>query len=247
MFKYFTRHRYYCPVCLSKNIDFKPLPAMYAQNAEKYGYKYFGKSEMTTLDTYSCLKCGASDRERLYALYLENNFKGDESFILYHFSPEKRLQHYIIKRFNNIQYKTFDLKANDVDIKADITNLNMISENECDFFICSHVIEHVEDDIKAIKELYRILKPGGKGILMAPISLAINKTIENLPDVKTDEDRWKYYGQNDHVRLYAKNDFINRIKASGFKLNMFDERYYGKKMYKKLGLKKTSVLYVVEK
>ncbi|HPM35758.1 MAG TPA: methyltransferase domain-containing protein, partial [Spirochaetota bacterium] len=142
---------------------------------------------------------------------------------------------------------TFDLCAPDVDCHADLTDMNMIKDNECDFFICSHMLEHIENDRKAIAELYRITKYGGKGILMAPISTAIESTIENLPDVKTDEDRWKYYGQNDHIRLYARKEFVERITQSGFELEMYDIDNLGKSFLKKNGLKETTVLYIVKK
>jgi len=237
----------FCPVCNKKNNKFLPLDKFYRDNAENHGYKYFGTCEMTADKTYSCSICGASDRERLYAYYIRDSFKTNQVISLYHFAPEKQLQNMILNYFDKINYKTFDLLSDDVDIKADITNLFMVKDNECDFFICSHVLEHVEDDASAIHELYRILKPGGKGILMAPVSLAIDKTIEKIPDVKTDEDRWRYYGQNDHIRLYAKNDFASRIRDGGFKLELMDIEFFGKKLFRSLGLKKTSVLYIVEK
>ncbi|HOL11018.1 MAG TPA: methyltransferase domain-containing protein [Bacillota bacterium] len=239
--------RYYCPVCNNKHNQYQPLPQFYEDNAKAYGYQYFGTGEMTAKDTYFCSKCGASDRERLYAWYLRKTFNGNESFSFYHFAPEEGLRNFIKNYFSRIQYTTFDLLSERVDVKADLTNLNMIEDNECDFFLCSHVLEHIEEDTKAIGELYRITKPGGKGILMAPISLAITTSIENVPDVKTDADCWRYYGQNDHVRVYAKGDFVNRILASGFKLHQYDLNYFGKRTFKELGLKDTSILYVVEK
>jgi SAM-dependent methyltransferase len=244
--KYFYTELY-CPVCDTIQYKFNPLPEFYKENSIKYGFRYLGTGEMTALATYSCANCDASDRERLYAYYLRNKFIGNETFNFYHFAPEAGLRRLINDYFINICYKTFDLISADVDIQADLTDLNMVQDNECDFFICSHVLEHIEDDRKAIGELYRITKPGGTGILMAPISLAITKSIENLPGVKTDEDRWQNYGQNDHVRVYAKADFIERINESGFTLYQFDIKHFGKKTFKRLGLKPTSVLYVLKK
>jgi len=246
VFKYFNTELY-CPVCDSVPNKFNALPAFYNENSIKYKYKYFGTGEMTALDTYSCDNCGASDRERIYAHHIRHNFIGNEVFNFYHFAPEAGLKGLIKNFFSNINYKTFDLLLSDVDIYADLTNLNMIQDNECDFFICSHVLEHIEDDRKAMGELYRITKPGGTGILMAPISLAINRSIEHIPGVETDDDRWENYGQNDHLRLYAKADFIERIIESGFTLYQYDIKYFGKTTFKRLGLKPTSVLYIVKK
>ncbi len=244
--KIFGRNSY-CQVCGKWIKNFNPLPNMYAENAKKNGYAYFGTGEMTSLDTYFCGHCNSSDRERLYAYYIKKNFSGKENIVFYHFAPEKNLQAFIKRFFRNIIYKTFDLCAPDVDCHADLTDMNMIKDNECDFFICSHMLEHIENDRKAIAELYRITKYGGKGILMAPISTAIESTIENLPDVKTDEDRWKYYGQNDHIRLYARKEFVERITQSGFELEMYDIDNLGKSFLKKNGLKETTVLYIVKK
>lgn len=243
----FVKQKNYCPVCDTISYKFNPLPKLYKENSIKFGYKYFGTGEMTAIETYSCSNCGASDRERLYAYYLRRKFKGNETFNFFHFAPEVELKRLINNYFSNIFYKTFDLISEEVDVQADLTDLHMIQDKECDFFICSHVLEHIEDDSRAIGELYRITKPGGTGILMAPISLAITKSIENISGVKTDEDRWKNYGQNDHVRLYAKGDFIERINKSGFTLYQYDIKHFGKKTFKRLGLKPTSVLYVVKK
>jgi len=244
---FFPIKKYYCPVCDTILDHYNPLPLFYAEESKKHGYKYFGMGEMTPHDTYSCPHCGASDRERLYAYYLKNDLTKWGAFVFYHFAPERSLKEFIQGYFHDCHYKTFDLVSDNVDIKADLTNLRMINDNECDFFICSHVLEHIVDDRSAIAELFRITKPGGKGILMVPISLALQRSIENIPNVETDEDRWRYYGQNDHVRLYAKSDFIKRVKESGFKLAQLDIQYYGAKLFKKLGLKMSSVLYIVQK
>ncbi len=60
-----------CPVCGSKRVSFSPLPEFYRDNARRHGYVYFGKGEMTSLETYACCNCGASDRERLYAIWID--------------------------------------------------------------------------------------------------------------------------------------------------------------------------------
>lgn len=240
-------HKYYCPVCNTYVNEFNPLPGFYAENAKRYGYKYYGTGEMTPVTTYSCSNCGASDRERLYAYYLKGNLNCTGSFVFYHFSPEKRLENFIKKYYKDCTYKTFDLASKEVDIQADLTCLTMVDDNECDFFICSHVLEHIDDDRKAMAELFRITRPGGKGILMVPISLAIQRSIENIPGVYTDEERWRYYGQNDHVRVYSKIDFSNRVRESGFDMIQLDIDHFGIHLFNKLGLKNSSTLYVVQK
>ena len=237
----------YCPVCEKRGVKFKPLPRLYEMNAVKYGYKYFGTGEMTALETYSYANCGASDRERLCAMYVKKCLNGGESYKILHFAPERSLSKFIRIFFVNSSYLSVDLYSDSADLNADLTNLNMIEDNTIDFFICSHVLEHILDDKIAIQELFRITKVGGFVILMVPISMAINKTIENVSNIDSDKNRWKYYGQNDHVRLYAKADFIDRITASGFYLTQYDANYFGSKIFKNTGLKQTSILYVVTK
>lgn len=93
---------------------------------------------------------------------------------------------------------------NGVTFNADIQNMNMIQDNYYDLFICSHVLEHVKDDGKAMKELWRILKKDGIGIILVPLSLDYDKTDEEwgLSEV----ENWRRFDQDDHYRRYAKKD-----------------------------------------
>jgi len=134
----------------------------------------------------------------------------------------------------------------DVDDKVDITNMPGYSDGQFDFFICSHVLEHVTDDAKALQELHRILRPGGKGIVMVPIILSLNQTQED-PTVEDEAERWRRFGQNDHVRLYSKNDFIKRIEQAGFRTHQLGEEYFGEELFRRSGITRQSVLYVAEK
>ena len=131
------------------------------------------------------------------------------------------------------------------DHKVDLMNLPF-SDNTYDFFICSHVLEHVDNDLVAIRELFRVTKIGGQGILMVPIVVGLPETIEN-PEIKDEGERWRLFGQNDHVRLYSHDDYISRVRSCGFKLELLDESYFGQKVFRKLGLKSTSILYIVTK
>lgn len=238
----------YCPLCQSKNKGFDPLPDFYKQNAEKFGYIHYGKGEMTALETYSCKECGASDRERLYAYWLRSK-QGDagdySEKALVHFAPEAGLSAFLKKTALYGRYETADLMMKGVSHQVDLMRLPF-DENSYDFFICSHVLEHVDDDAAAIKELYRITKIGGGGILMVPIITNLPSTIED-PSVKDEGERWRRFGQNDHVRLYNRSGFLDRTKAQGFRVEMLDENFFGRRLFNKLGLKSSSVLYVVYK
>ncbi|WP_081346601.1 class I SAM-dependent methyltransferase [Nitrosospira multiformis] len=202
---------------------------------------------MTSHETYACTNCGASDRERLYALWIdqqiEKNFFPKSTHTI-HIAPEAVLSGKL-KSLDLFDYKTADLLMGAVDYKVDMMNMPFDDES-FDFFICSHVLEHVENDSQAIKELYRITKPGGCGILMAPIIVGLEKTVED-PSVKDEAGRWRLYGQNDHVRLYAHDDYVHKIQSNGFHVEELGESYFGKKVFHSLGLKRTSILYVVSR
>jgi predicted SAM-dependent methyltransferase len=132
-----------------------------------------------------------------------------------HFAPESVLVKYF-SSFNPIEYITADL-CNNADV---VENIEKISFNDNSFNIvfCSHVLEHV-DDKKAFKEIFRVLKPGGKLITMIPICEGWDITYENK-DITTDNGRVLHFGQRDHVRYYGR-DFVSRVESAGFTVNSF--------------------------
>lgn len=238
----------YCPVCDSKDAGFNPLSDFYRTHAEQYGYVHFGKGEMTALDTYSCTQCGASDRERLYAFWVARYYSKQRKNLAskaIHFAPEAVLSARLKESRVFSDYQTADLMMEHVDHKVDLLHLPF-AEETYDFFICSHVLEHVYDDRAAMRELLRVLTKTGCGILMAPIIVGLPATVED-PSITDEGERWRLFGQDDHVRLYSHNDFVSRIKESGFKLQQYDQSYFGASLFKKLGLKPSSILYVVSK
>lgn len=236
-----------CPVCNSDGVSFVPLDSYYQDNAEANGYRYFGQGEMTAIETYSCNNCGASDRERLYAYWLNQEIAMGRFPIgtkLMHFSPEPALRA-SIKQKQLFDYATADLVMEGVDHHVDLMNLPFANES-FDFFICSHVLEHVPNDRQAIQELYRISRKGARGILMAPIIVGLTCTDEETFPAPP-EERWRRFGQDDHVRLYAHDDYVQRICESGFNLQQLDQSYFGVQTFKRLGLKDSSILYIVSK
>lgn len=244
-FSYRIRAKYYCSVCGKSVLKFKPLSTGYEENAKKYGYKYFGQNEHLSINTYSCPYCGSADRDRLYALYF-SQFSVDrlKAKKLLHVAPTKALNKYLEDKL--LKVVTTDLLMKNVDLQMDIENMHLIEDNEFNYFICSHVLEHVNNPDKALEELYRVLNTNGMGIIMAPIIPSLKDTLEDDKHV-TEIDRIKNYGQADHLRLFSKRDFCERIKSAKFELLELDESYFGKKTYRKLGLRPSSVLYVGKK
>jgi len=241
------RRSLWCPVCGNTDTPFTPLPDSFIETARQHGFKDYDKWEMLSLDAYGCNSCGASDRERIYAYWIKQQIekkKFTKGSRLIHFAPEAALSKQI-KSINFFDYKTADLIMDDVDYKVDMMDMPF-DDDSFDFFICSHVLEHVESDDQAIEELYRITKSGGCGILVAPILIGLEKSEED-PSVKDESERWRLYGQNDHVRLYAHDDYINKIQSHGFHVDELGEDSFGVELFRTLGMTHTSILYVVSK
>jgi len=240
---------YGCPVCGAKVADFKLLYDGHLNGFAKYGYIYpLYYWETFNYVKYRCPECDASDRDRLYALFLVKKFDSLDKFKKYKFidfAPAPALSK-MISGFDFIEYRSADLMMEHVDDRVDITNMPIYRDNSFDFLLCSHVLEHVDNDILAMQELYRILKPGGWGIIMVPILVTLEKSHED-PSIVSEADRWKYFGQHDHVRMYAKGDFIDRLSAAGFKVHLYDVNYFSEKIFEYNGILSGSVLYVVEK
>jgi SAM-dependent methyltransferase len=237
----------YCPVCDVTGAGFAPLPDYYRQHAQSCGFVHFGKGEMTAHQTYSCSKCGASDRERLYALWLIGQVESGElrtDARVLHFAPEACLSA-MIRRRGWFDYKTADIGMEGVDFRENLMALTF-ADGSFDFFICSHVLEHVQDDDIAIRELLRVTRVGGGGLLMAPIIVGLPATLEDWT-ATSDEDRWRLFGQNDHVRLYAHDDYVAKILRNGFHLTQLGIEHFGENTFERLGLKPTSILYIVAK
>jgi SAM-dependent methyltransferase len=246
--------RHYCPVCESKVTSFLPLPEFFSENQQKYGFPFPSDDAETCSEAaYLCPLCGASDRDRLYALYLRDYVPSRESGVAVHlvdFAPSAALSAFIRRLIKssrkNIRYRTADLLAENVDDQVDIADLRSYENEQFDFFICSHVLEHVPDDRKALRELHRILKPDGSGILMVPIILSIDE-IDEDPEVKDEGERWRRFGQFDHVRLYSKSGFLARVREAGFKVNELGKEFFAEELFKQTGITSQSVLYIVEK
>jgi SAM-dependent methyltransferase len=241
-------NKYNCPVCDANLKYFKGISYDYIKKLEDNAFVYpFFMLETSTIYNFACPHCNATDRDRLYAIYINKKLtesKPAHKLALIDFAPQNGLSVFL-KKHPQINYRSADLYMENVDDKVDITDMKIYKNNTFDFFICSHVLEHVKDDKKAISELYRILKPGGSGIAMAPIMLSLNETLEE-DNITSEQDRWKYYMQDDHVRLYSKKGFINKLKEGGFVVNQYDINYFGKETFAKHGIQERSVLYIVE-
>lgn len=159
------------------------------------------------------------ERHRLLWLYLqrETDFFTAPAKVL-HFAPEQAFYRRF-KKLENIDYTTTDLNSPLADVKADIGALPF-EDNSFDVILCNHVLEHIPDDTLAMKELYRVLKPGGWGIFQIPQDLKRAETYENN-SITDRRERARIFGQYDHVRIYGR-DYFDKLRSVGFKVEEID-------------------------
>ena len=151
-------------------------------------------------------------------LYLkkETDFFNSNNKIL-HFAPEQCFHKFFKSFFKN--YTSIDLNSPIVDIKADICNLPF-NDNSYDYILCNHVLEHIYDDEKAMKEIFRVLNKNGIAILQVPIDIKSNLTQDGR-DIDDKEVRSKLFGQYDHLRMYGL-DYFKKLKKVGFNVKNID-------------------------
>ena len=159
------------------------------------------------------------ERHRLLWLYLKNETDFFEAKLkVLHFAPEQAFYKYF-KTLKNLDYTTTDLNSPLADVKANICNLPFVDDS-FDVILCNHVLEHIPDDTKAMKELYRVMKPGGWGIFQIPQDLNREVTFED-DNITNKKERARIFGQYDHVRIYGL-DYFDKLRAIGFKVEEVD-------------------------
>lgn len=199
--RWYQGHRYEDPIDGKKFRSFLP-----------YGYEKVRENVLSP-STLSL------ERHRLLWLYLKNETSlFSQPTQLLHFAPEQCFYNRF-RESENIHYTTTDLNSPLADVKADICNLPF-ADNEFEMILCNHVLEHIPNDRKAMKELYRVMKPGGTGIFQVPMENHREKTFED--DSITDRaERAKIFGQYDHVRVYGM-DYFDRLRSVGFEVKAVD-------------------------
>lgn len=214
-----------CPVCGSNFSKFLPYGRIVRPNA-------------------LCPNCLALERHRLMWLFLQEKTEFFHAPLkVLHLAPE----HCFIDRFEqlpNLEYITADIESPLAKVKMDVLDIPF-PDNSFDVVFCNHVLEHVDDDLKACSEFNRILKPNGWGILQSPI-YDIEKTLEDK-SITDPSERERVFGQRDHVRKFGK-DYAERLRKSGLRI---EENQFVKELpqdlVKKYALPGEEVIYVCRK
>ncbi len=190
--------------------DFKVI---YEKEIVGCGYRFAG-----------CVKCGSTDKERLVFTYLQaTHFFANPNKRVLHMAPEPNLSKQFFKhKFKEYICGDFFAPGYEDVYPSHVKNINILSipyYNEYfDVVICNHVLEHVEDDIKGMSEIFRVLRKGGFAILQVPISYKLDKTYENS-NITEPKAREESFGQRDHVRIYGL-DYVDRLKKVGFNVEI---------------------------
>jgi len=199
------KYPYFCPCCAIKVPHF--VSGRYAEHPETYNpLRYEGHEQ-----NVNCPVCGALPRHRILAAWCEEYIEMIHGKILY-FALENSMKRWL-KR-HEIKYQSADL-YHPADLCIDIEDMSE-NDDSWDWIFCNHVLEHVHDYQKALKELYRVLKPGGRLIVSFPVDEGNAAVIENT--LAASEERIQRFGQVDHYRVFCKNSEA-LLKSSGFEVS----------------------------
>ncbi|MFK8046382.1 MAG: methyltransferase domain-containing protein [Crocinitomicaceae bacterium] len=218
-----------CPVCEKKFRKFL-----------SYG------SKVVHRDNVLCPYDLTLERHRVMWLYLKNksDFFTKPNLKVMHIAPEQCF-HSLFKKQKNLDYTTGDLLSPIADLHFDLHDIPL-EDNQYEVIFCNHVMEHVKDDLQCMKELYRIMKPGGWGIMQVPIDVSRTETYEDW-SITTPEEREKHFWQYDHVRLYGLN-YPERLKETGFNVEAVDfSKELPTEVFERYRIPKSEILYIVSK
>ena len=195
-----------CPICGARRRKFLP-----------YGY-------VTSREDALCPRCLSLERHRLIWLWLQrhSDLFAAHPHIL-HIAPEVSLMRHFKRHYKDCRerYTTADLESPLADMHFDVQHIPLEARS-IDVVICNHLLEHVVNDRLALRELHRILKPGGWGIMLVPEDRSRATTFED--DTITDpQQRTALFGQYDHRRVYGR-DYDARLCAAGFRVERHSPR-----------------------
>lgn len=219
-----------CPVCGARYRKFMP-----------YGYVEQRSNAL-------CPRCLALERHRLLWLWLERATDMAQTAPEFlHIAPEACL----MRRFRKIysggragRYITADLESPLAKVQMDIQSIPF-ADGSFDVIFCNHILEHVADDRLAMREMYRVMRPGGWGVMLSPVDENRAETFED--DSITDPaERTRLFGQYDHRRVYGR-DYAGRLHEAGFEVDEIDFFAGLTAAERKLYGLRREILYIVHK
>ena len=185
-----------------------------------------------------CPMCNSLERHRFFKYWFDtvkNNFNEDTRIL--HFAPEKSISA-LLKNITKKNYISVDIIPKRAMKVEDITEPSF-PDKSFDFIFCSHVLQHVRDDKKAISELYRVLDKNGMLILLGSHG---NKKTEEI--MRMHPEGHAYF-----VRLYNTKDLINKLSSEGFSVEiLYPENLINDATnFIKLGIRRGEALFICKK
>ena len=164
-----------------------------------------------------CPSCFSEERHRALRIFLDGWIPSlARPGRVLHQAPEVFLRPWLEAQ-TGLHYLTGDVADLRVSVRYDLEHIPLRASS-LDGVIASHVLEHIDDDRAAMRELLRVLKPGGSAILLIPVDQSRDQTYED-PTITTPSERQVAYWQSDHVRLYG-SDFTDRLSGIGFEVRV---------------------------
>jgi len=166
------------------------------------------------VDNFECPRCGAHDRERHLLMYLRASGTLDwmRGKAVLHFAPERRLSR-VLAAAGAQTYVRCDLHPAEPGVERVDMLAMQFAADSFDLLMANHVLEHVDDDLRALHEIHRVLRTAGYAILQTPYSRKLQRTWSDA-GIRDERSRLQAYGQEDHVRLYGR-DIFERLTSTG--------------------------------
>lgn len=192
-----------------------------------------------------CPKCNSLPRTRLIPFSINHFGVSKKEISLLHVAVNEPEYKYVTTNFDFIQYDRLDiLKKKYVNLVQDLANTDIL-DNQYDFILIWHVLEHIPNDVVAISEMYRILKPNGKLLVSVPIYPIDNpKTYEDTAIERSEFER--IHGHDDHCRSCGL-DYCERFEKVGFKTSTLHVKQLQKDIINKYGLSNNHTAWLFEK
>ena len=161
-----------------------------------------------------CRQCGSLERHRFLTLLLPAVADHiPATGVLVDVAPSPQVSSHI-RRISPERYVSIDFDpAADgrlVDVAASLTDLPF-RDDSCALMVCYHVLEHIPDDAAAMREIARVMAPGGIAVVQVPYK---DSVVTDEDPSASPEERTRRFGQADHVRFYG-TDFEARLENAG--------------------------------
>lgn len=234
-----------CPLCGARYRRFMP-----------YGYVEVRRNAL-------CPRCLALERHRMLWLWLSREtdllqatdpqklgqqkpdlLQSGSTKKMLHIAPEVCLSRKLEKILPPENYITADLESPLARVRLDVQSIPF-ADGTFDVVMCNHVLEHVADDRLAMRELHRVTRAGGWGVLLSPVDETRAATFED-DTITSRRERTRLFGQYDHRRIYGR-DYADRLRESGWQVSEIDYLATLPPAERKKFALRPEILYVVRK